>query len=439
MSPDAKAVPAIPPISAIADPNARAVLQALVNGWQVRNGQSGDGSRKFLTEADVGLTVNNYFSSVARGVTGGGGSQSPGGAGDLVDAVTRMIINSREWAALNERIQIIQSPDWLRDAMYAALEPEMTELRTLAANVGQALAGIGYLDQARTTLERSVVESFKALIAEYGVSTAGVNTVQKAIATYADANALQISQIYATVDGVRTVAIEEASEVRADIDGALSGLYTLKVDAAGHVAGMSIGVTSNNEGETTSNIVFKADNFAIGGRDVYIDGVLQPPVVPFIVKTTDWTDEEGVTHPPGTYMNNVTITSANVDKLVLDYGKVTGGLYEGVSAGIPKWYISRDGTPSGTGAVYWFNSVWGNGLSIGNLSAHLSGGPGANLWMDTDILLEAGGAHLHIGPAGADEIWIGAPGTPTTELTFYAATVNMDATTKAAFRAALGI
>jgi hypothetical protein len=50
-------IPAIPPLSSIQDPAVRAVLTALVLGWQVRNGQVGGGEQKFLTAAEVDAMI----------------------------------------------------------------------------------------------------------------------------------------------------------------------------------------------------------------------------------------------------------------------------------------------------------------------------------------------------------------------------------------------
>ena len=120
--PSDKRVPNVPPIDGIADPQVRAVLEALVQGWQVRNGQaSTTDEHRFITKADLKGWLND--GTVMPGLKGsgglGGGPSVPGGppttntektVNALVDAVTNAVRNSEFFQFLGRRIDLIEPP-----------------------------------------------------------------------------------------------------------------------------------------------------------------------------------------------------------------------------------------------------------------------------------------------------------------------------------------
>lgn len=298
-------VPAIPPLSAIADPNTRAVLQALINGWQVRNGQSGSGDNAFLTALDIPQVVNQYFTSSSNTSSGGGVT---GPIAPVIDAIIREVVNSSEWLALQEKIVRIETPDWLRDAMRIAQTDIARKVTVLAARLGDNEAGFGEERIARVTLERSVVEAFKQMVASYGESTAAITDISSAIATYANAEANRVSQLYVE-NGTYSAGIQQQQQVNANINGVTSAMYTLRVQAGNVVTGMSFGASTNSAGQATSNIVFSAASFAVGNASTN--------VVPFTVKTAPWVDSQGVTHSAGVYITNAKIAQATIDNLTV--------------------------------------------------------------------------------------------------------------------------
>lgn len=127
-------VPAVPNLSNIQDPEVRTALQALSDGWQVRNGWSGSGDNKFLTQADlddaVDAKIRKLFGSAA-GSTGGGGT---GGnpldwIGDEIKRISEEIFRSWLWRYLNEPIPIIEKPGGVND-MLDDLAKKMADLDT---------------------------------------------------------------------------------------------------------------------------------------------------------------------------------------------------------------------------------------------------------------------------------------------------------------------
>ncbi len=337
-------VPAIPPLSAIADPNTRAVLQALINGWQVRNGQSGSGDNAFLTALDIPQVVNQYFTSPSNTPSGG---RVTGPIAPVIDAIIREVVNSREWLALQEKIVRIETPDWLRDAMRIAQTDIARQVTVIAARLGDNEAGFGEERIARVTLERSVVEAFKQLVASYDESTAAITDISSAIATYASAEANRVSKLYVE-NGTYSAGIQQQQQVNANINGVTSAMYTLRVQAGNVVTGMSFGASTNSAGQATSNIVFSADSFAVGNASTN--------VVPFTVKTAPWVDSQGVTHSAGVYMTSAKIAQATIDNLTVTTSLIAPNA------------VTAEKIPANTVSQGWHGTYAGGTVGIGTFT-----------------------------------------------------------------------
>lgn len=103
---------AIPPLSTIRDPDTRRVVEALVNGWRMRNGETRpDSDQRFITKGElsslVGRINSDYFGpggpgqSLIAGTGTGGVWDNPEIIRQLQDAVMR----TRLWQDLGERIR----------------------------------------------------------------------------------------------------------------------------------------------------------------------------------------------------------------------------------------------------------------------------------------------------------------------------------------------
>lgn len=344
------AVPAIPPLSAVQDPAARAVLQALVNGWQVRNGQLGAGDKAFITAADVPTVINQYFTSstnVAGGSPGGGGPIAP-----IIDRLITDIISSREWASLSERIQRIETPDWLRDALRIAQSDMARQVNALVARLNEATAGIGEERLARATLERAMAQYFRQVIASYGGNLASTTDLYTAIATTASAEASKIGQITADV-GQSQLRAEQALEAVQTIDGYARASWTVKLDLNGYVAGVTLGLEGQG-GNVSSTFLVRADKFAVGSPTA--PGV--QPVVPFIVRTIPFT-VDGVQYPAGVYMQNVYMQTATLA------GDLKSNNYVPNTSG---WILRRQARNDGAGT--YIAEFYGDVLIGGTLKAN---------------------------------------------------------------------
>jgi phage shock protein A len=107
-------VPGVPlgALEAIQDENVRMVLRAIVDGWNVRNGNSGTGDAAFITKSDLPnlaqTVIKNYMDS---GRSGRGYSNVPallpGEVSKIVNEVEASVLASQLWNDLGTRINRI--------------------------------------------------------------------------------------------------------------------------------------------------------------------------------------------------------------------------------------------------------------------------------------------------------------------------------------------
>lgn len=112
MSDIQKGVPGIPlqALNAIADENTRLVLQNIVDGWQVRNGNSGKGDNRFVTIGEMegmrsGITL--AISNAKRAENYPSSSLTPGEINRIINDLQASVMESRLWKELGERIVLI--------------------------------------------------------------------------------------------------------------------------------------------------------------------------------------------------------------------------------------------------------------------------------------------------------------------------------------------
>ena len=107
-----KGVPGIPlqALNAIGDENVRLVLQSMVDGWHVRNGNSGDGNNRFVTVSEVeGLKSNMQlaFSNAQKAENYPSSNLKPGEIDRIINDLQASVMASRLWQELGERIVLI--------------------------------------------------------------------------------------------------------------------------------------------------------------------------------------------------------------------------------------------------------------------------------------------------------------------------------------------
>lgn len=111
-----RGVPGVPlgALNAIQDANTRMVLQAIVDGWSVRNGDTGNGDSRFITKGELASASGiNYIGGLAgAGVNGSSGTGGkPGYTASQIDKfindMEAAIMETALWKDLGSRIQLI--------------------------------------------------------------------------------------------------------------------------------------------------------------------------------------------------------------------------------------------------------------------------------------------------------------------------------------------
>lgn len=342
-------------LEAIKDENARQVLQAIVDGWYVRNGVSGKGDNRFVTAGELGTAsgyrlIGGLQQAVQQEVVKKPGI-TPGEIGRVITDLQASIMESALWKNLGQRINIIEAGGGVG----------MTEERTQRINDDNAL-----------------ITAINTMWATIGDNSALVQRGQEGVANNAGATASAWQQVQSTIkdpatgEYIATAVVRSEAQTAVNKAGDLEGRYTVKIDVDGYVTGFGLASTANNS-EPFSEFIVRADRFSIGSAavldyaayvDVYPDLVsawtaagrpdkrdwgynhyitdgqsegrfvpnVRQEVIPFIVLTAP-TALNGRTAPPGVYMSsafirNGSITTADigvaqVDTLIIQGNAVT--------------------------------------------------------------------------------------------------------------------
>lgn len=111
------------PLTSLKDAELRRILEPLVNGWRVRNGELGNGDERFITKADLFEIVqgDTDFANFARDSLGIAGIENNsqqgftelGGltVGQVLDALTGSITEEQLFKDLGDKIALIDAPE----------------------------------------------------------------------------------------------------------------------------------------------------------------------------------------------------------------------------------------------------------------------------------------------------------------------------------------
>lgn len=339
-------VPNVPPLDGIVDPEVRSVLEALTQGWQVRNGQAAaTDDYRFITKADLKQWINE--GSIMAGAAFGSGSLGGGVSGgpanptpiqqwvnSLVQQATDIVRNSEFFQFLGQRIDAIGPP-------LEQLGAQATQMTTLIRNE----------TSNRSNADNAIVETLNQVFAGIATTDRPIWAMKTDGVVIEVTNAAAFAQAFTNLQstvGNQTIALQQEASTRATADGQLFGQWSVKIDAAGYVAGFGLNSQSPSYGPATSEFYVRADRFAIGspgvprpivGRDADgnpIYGDAPPANIPFVVFTTPQTSN-GKTVPPGVYMTDAFIQNgaigtakigvAAIDTLVVGGRAITAPFY----------------------------------------------------------------------------------------------------------------
>ncbi|WP_025915793.1 DUF1983 domain-containing protein [Herminiimonas sp. CN] len=332
-------------LDAITDANTREVLRALIDGWQVRNGNSGSGDHRFVTAAEVGLVKGN--SAIGGGYgnnlsSPGNTTINPSDVARIINDLQAQVIESPLFKELGARVDLIDAPGGLFSRVgdsEIALRNETenrttadtalsTSLTAVGVRVGQAEAATQTETTLRTNSDNALASAVNTLWAAVGNNSGLVQSGSQITANMAGAVASNWNQVQAAIRDangniVSSSAVKQTAESAVNRAGQLEAKWAVKTDVNGYVSGFGLASTVNNA-IPYSSFIIRADNFAIGSPS----GPGITPAVPFIVRTTPGY-VNGQYVPPGVYMQeafiaNGTITNAKIGVAEVDTLKLAG-------------------------------------------------------------------------------------------------------------------
>ena len=343
----AAGIPGVPTaaLDAIQDENTRMVLRAIVDGWQVRNGNTGKRDNRFVTAGELGsVTGARMIGGLSQSFQQEIGKQTltPGEISRVISDLQASVMESALWKSLGERVTLIDK-DLIAGltaeaiARQAAITNEATirqsadtslasQVTTITASVNTNAAAIQTEQTARVNGDNALASQITTQVATVNGNVAALQTQQIATANNVSALTTSVSTLQASV-GDNTAALATEASVRASADGALQGQYTVKIDLNGHVSGFGLASTLNNA-DPFSEFIVRADRFAIGAPTV-LDGV-----VPFIVTTTAQTTN-GKVAPPGVYIENGFIKNGSITTANIGLAQVDTLLIQGNAVTVP--------------------------------------------------------------------------------------------------------
>ena len=316
-------------MDAVQDENARIVLQAIVDGLNVRNGATGAGDMAFVTRGELegsqsalsmGLSrqIDDYTAQV-RKIT-------PGMISQVINDLQAQIMESKLFKDLGERVNLVDKPggifERLGEAEVVITNEVMqringdtalsTRIDQMGTRVGTAEAAISTETTQRVNADNAIQQTISTQYAAVNNNLSLLQSSQTTTANNVAALTTTMQQVQAQV-GANAVAIQQETQARAAADGTLYAQWTLRVDVGGRVSGF--GLASN---QNVSDFIVRADRFSIASPSTQ-DGIA--PQMPFIVKTTG--PNAGV-YVNAAFIENASITSAMMQDAAVDTLKIAG-------------------------------------------------------------------------------------------------------------------
>lgn len=300
-----KGLPGIPlaSLDAIKDENTRNVLRAIADGWNVRNGSSGDGTSRFVTAAELSTVRNVVANAETRlrsleSAPAGDNYLTSGGIARVINDLQASVMESQLWKELGERIKLIE------------------------INASQNATGLATEITNRINADNAIVQTTTTQFAVINGNVGALQTQQTTTANNVAALSSSITTLQAQV-GNNSSAIQIEAQVRASADNDIYGKYSVKIDQNGYVAGYGL-ISTANTGTPISEFVVRADRFAIGSPS----GPSVTPTVPFVVQTTPKTQPDGSVLAPGVYIGSAMVKElfgAYISAGLLDAAKIYTG------------------------------------------------------------------------------------------------------------------
>jgi len=266
-------IPGIPlgALDAITDENTRQVLQAVVDGLNVRNGFSGSKDNRFITASELDRLTTSGSLNLPAANYQAGTALDPGEISRALSDLHTQVFESKLFHDLEARVDLIDKPGGIFDRLEAAelvLIQETNQriqgdtalsarLDVMGTRVGTAEAAISTETTQRVNADNAIQQTITTQYSSVNNNLALLQSQQTTTANNVAAMTTTMTQIQAQV-GTNAAAIAQEQQVRAAADGTLYAQWTLRVDVAGRVSGFGLASSP-----TVSDFIVRADRFSI--------------------------------------------------------------------------------------------------------------------------------------------------------------------------------
>ena len=266
-------IPGIPlgALDAITDENTRQVLQAVVDGLNVRNGFSGSKDNRFITASELDRLTTSGSLNLPAANYQAGTALDPGEISRALSDLHTQVFESKLFHDLEARVDLIDKPGGIFDRLEAAelvLVQETSQriqgdtalsarLDVMGTRVGTAEAAISTETTQRVNADNAIQQTITTQYSSVNNNLALLQSQQTTTANNVAAMTTTMTQIQAQV-GTNAAAIAQEQQVRAAADGTLYAQWTLRVDVAGRVSGFGLASNAN-----VSDFIVRADRFSI--------------------------------------------------------------------------------------------------------------------------------------------------------------------------------
>ena len=266
-------IPGIPlgALDAITDENTRQVLQAVVDGLNVRNGFSGSKDNRFITASELDRLTTSGSLNLPAANYQAGTALDPGEISRALSDLHTQVFESKLFHDLEARVDLIDKPGGIFDRLEAAelvLVQETSQriqgdtalsarLDVMGTRVGTAEAAISTETTQRVNADNAIQQTITTQYSSVNNNLALLQSQQTTTANNVAAMTTTMTQILARV-GTNAAAIAQEQQVRAAADGTLYAQWTLRVDVAGRVSGFGLASSP-----TVSDFIVRADRFSI--------------------------------------------------------------------------------------------------------------------------------------------------------------------------------
>lgn len=359
-------VQALPPTLGIKDPDVRNFLDALVNAWDHRSGNTDSESPdRFITSGEFkGMATKALVEALGSSLPGatGAGLGAGGGSSEVApviesisDYIKRSILyqilgteyptidisglSAKIDAAFGDARTLVLQESEQRSSEYEAMT---STISAQASRITAAEAAIVSEASTRVNKDNALASAINNMWAKIGGSSAVIQDGQLASVTPSAAQATKWDQVQVAVTDPNT-GLPSSTSIKQELtsyanaaDGTLNSIYSVRAQVVSGgrtiVGGFGLAATNGAGSSEGPRIAFgvRADEFWVGS----LSGVGD---IPFTILTSP-TTINGVSRPAGVYIKdafiaNGTIDSAKIGIAQVDTLRVAGGAVTTMSYG----------------------------------------------------------------------------------------------------------